>query len=447
MEHLNVFRIKESDFDGIIRRIGGRRLSEDESREELKNADYVLDDAVIELKIVEEEPSMKATKQGKLALLFGKDTETVVIDPQVLDEDGRKRYYRIMETPIKQHVKKAARQLKRSKGMLGLQGPRIAVLVNNGLYAMSSEEFESRAFKCAANDTSAIDILLVGGVYCYSDTFDMYLFPELASFYINGDFGCKAVQAIRTGWDEFVESYMRSVIVDTSTDRTKEPVKEISFERAGVRYVKAAPRFPASTFWPGGVRPRMDSTGQDACPPVATVLPLFSPKAYHAATAAIIDKERLHGTLIEYNQWCRDQMSSRSNPLCPIVGFELSPAECTSNWYADLCCGAARDFNRYLRGLLDRALPWSETHVSLNYTLITSHEIGIDKANDLAWISLISEVPGFEKKLEILCAKRMKVEYALALGGAYAILHRCPQVYYLRERMYPPGETVPMVPR
>jgi len=441
MEHINVFRIEERDFDNIIVSAGGHRVSKDESREESENADYLVDDVLIELKIVEEEPTRKALKQERLASLFGNNSETVVIDPQVLDESGRKRYYRIIESPIKQHIKKAASQLKQSQKMLDLHGPRIAILINNGLYALSREEFESAAIRCASNDTSAVDILFVGGMYYYSDTYDMYLFPRLSSIYMNGHFECRVVDSIRTAWDAFVERYMRQVIVDTDTDRTKEPVTEIAFEVSGVRYVKPAPRMPASDFWPDGIRPRIDSTGQDVCPPVARVLPLFSPEAYRVAMGAIIDKERLHKTLAEYNKWCKDQAKMSGNQLCPIVGCEVPATRCTTNWFADLCDNATQEFTRRIRDLLDTALRWSETHISLDYILVTSQQIGIDKANDLAWMSAICEIPGFERRTDILCAKRMKFEYALALAGAYAILHQCPQIYYIIEELYPPGRT------
>jgi hypothetical protein len=436
MEHTNIFRITEKDFDDMIQRIGGRRLSKDDSREKAENADYILDNALIELKIVEEEPSSKQAKQDKLALLFGNATETVVIDPRVLDETGRRQYYKIIGTPIKQHVKKAASQLKRSRETLGCDGPRIAILVNNGLYCMSRKEFESAATKYATHDTEAIDILLVGGIYYYSDTFDMYAFPRLSTYYMNGHFGCQAAEAMRTTWDWFVEKYMRSVIIDTTMARTKEPVRDICFERSGVRYVKLAPRLPASSFWPGGVRPREDSTGQDICPPVARVIPMFSREAYDAAMQSIVDKDQLRGTLFEYNNWCKSERLSSHNLFCPILGFELCISDCACHWYYELCNRAAQRFDKYARELLDRALPWSERHVALRYVLLVSREIGIDKASDIVWISMISEVPGFEKELDIISGRRMKFEHALALASAYAILHECPQIYYVKDRRY-----------
>ena len=43
---------------------------------------------------------------------------------------------------------------------------------------MTDDEFEDVAKKCAYNDTTGIDILIVGGCYYYSDKFDYYtIFP------------------------------------------------------------------------------------------------------------------------------------------------------------------------------------------------------------------------------------------------------------------------------
>ncbi len=436
MEHLNIIRITEKDFDQIIEDLGGKRLSEDESREERENADYILNDAIIELKIVEEDPSTKISTQDKLARLFSSEAETVIIDPLLLDKYGRRQYYRILETPIKSHVKKAARQLKSSQAANSLSGPRIAIVINNGLYAHTSEEFEETTFKCASNDTSAIDILLVGGVYYYSDTFKMYAFPRLSPYYINGKFDCKEVTSLITAWTKFVDDYMTRVILDVSAKRTKEPVKDICFEKDDIRYVKPTPRLGPSKFWSGRSRPRMDTTGIETCPPVGRIIPRFSLEGYEVAMREICDKEKLHNSYEEYAMWIRNEKERSQDRFCPVIDVELSLSDCSKSSYYELCDLATDRFDRDVRELADKVVEFSESHVALTYVLVVSREIGVDKANDIAWISIISEMPNLEKKCTVINGKRLKFEHALMLGSAYAVLHGCPQVYYIRDQKY-----------
>ena len=70
MDHVEIGKLEESDFDGILAKAGGQRLSADESRDRQLNADYVLGEAVVELKLVEEEGLEKEERRRKVAAVF-----------------------------------------------------------------------------------------------------------------------------------------------------------------------------------------------------------------------------------------------------------------------------------------------------------------------------------------------------------------------------------------
>ena len=92
MNHLNISRITESDFDSIIADAGGERVSKDGTKETKFNCDYKLHESLIELKLIEENPSEKKSKQKKLADLFNKKGETIVIDPSILNNNDINNY-------------------------------------------------------------------------------------------------------------------------------------------------------------------------------------------------------------------------------------------------------------------------------------------------------------------------------------------------------------------
>src|SRR3954468_23218212 len=104
MEFLRIKGVSEKDFDGIVAKAGGKRIQSEGS------ADYVLNEAVFELKLIQEEGFEKATRQSKLAKLFSEQqpgAPVVVIDPKTLDTAKAREYYRIVEGPLKTHIKKA----------------------------------------------------------------------------------------------------------------------------------------------------------------------------------------------------------------------------------------------------------------------------------------------------------------------------------------------------
>jgi len=161
MDYFKISKFTEHDFNAIIESIGGSRFSQDDSREDVLNCDYELNDSLIELKLIEEGIVDKITKRDKLAKLFGSRYKTVILAPERLSEKEKNQYYRILETPIKTALKKASKQLQEASKKKKYS-VKIAIIINNGLSLMMPDEFEQVAIKCATNDTSGIDILLTG---------------------------------------------------------------------------------------------------------------------------------------------------------------------------------------------------------------------------------------------------------------------------------------------
>lgn len=148
MNYLEFSTLSEKDFDEIILNSGGRRYTTDPKINEL-NCDYILDNSVIELKIIEEEPIEKKEKQIKFVELFPAHAKTVILYPT---EKQKYSYYKILESPIKKALKKASKQLQLSAKKVNAK-TRIAIIMNNGLYMVSKDEFYEIALKRTKNDT------------------------------------------------------------------------------------------------------------------------------------------------------------------------------------------------------------------------------------------------------------------------------------------------------
>ena len=127
MDYVKIRAITEADFDEVVIVAGGTRIPEDSS------ADYLLNEAVIELKFIEEEGLEKESRRRKVADIFRKqqpNVPVVVVDEKTLNPDASRDYYNAVSGPIKTHVKKAASQLDATRLRINPQLIRVLVLVN-----------------------------------------------------------------------------------------------------------------------------------------------------------------------------------------------------------------------------------------------------------------------------------------------------------------------------
>ncbi len=111
MDHFRLNKLKEVDIDALITAAGGRRAVDDHSTEKSLNADYLLDEAVIELKLFEEEGLEKQTRQRKIGKLFSKNQSgrpVVVIDPDLLGKQEQRQYYNALEGPMQDSGQKGS---------------------------------------------------------------------------------------------------------------------------------------------------------------------------------------------------------------------------------------------------------------------------------------------------------------------------------------------------
>ncbi len=69
MNQLRIATVSEDDFDQMIVAAGGRRCVQDASVQSSPNADYELDGALLELKLVEEEGFDKDIRRNKVAAI------------------------------------------------------------------------------------------------------------------------------------------------------------------------------------------------------------------------------------------------------------------------------------------------------------------------------------------------------------------------------------------
>lgn len=433
MDYLFFSKFSEEHFDELIRIAGGRRYTEDPSVKE-KNCDYVLGNSVVELKIVEEEPIEKDTKQKKLASLFRSDIKTVILNPLDLDFLGKRKYYQELGTPIKNAIKSASKQLSISARGIGAS-LRIAVVVNSGLTMTTPDEFSKIAVERAKNDTTGIDVLIVAGIYYYSDTQDGIVTTEFKPHHIRGSYSQGIVDKLRDAWHVVLDNYMTSQITDLQLERTKGPVTDLFFELDGIRYVKPPIQWgKQSGFFGEYGRPRIDSTGMDRCPRVALLLPMLDDVAYSYIREHLGNETILRESLAEYDDWLKRKCAEANDPLLPIVLIPISIEEIKSFPstfdFDDINDFMQVKFREKTMNIVENSREFDSGILSLNYILMQINQIGIDKANDIAFISHNRDGLKNQSQKYIIKGERMKYEYAIMLAAAHCLSRGADCVYH-----------------
>jgi hypothetical protein len=323
MDHLKINKLRESEFDSILGNAGGRRTAVNDSRCSEPNADYILHEAVVELKLVEEEGIAKESRQRKLAGLFRRRQPTrpvIVLDPGALDESERRTYFNIMEGPIKTLVKKAARQLHTTQ-QHHPGAPRVLLAVNNGYTALDMREFESVVTKCARNDTSKIDYVIAAGTYYYSDMFDSLLFAPFVLTTINSTAASfTSFEVLRRAWNDHVDRYMKSIICgQTKRPDDRPPVVDFAYDLDGIAYVKPAPPMGRQSEWFGEKRPRRNSTGIERCPPVARTFPGLDQMTWAEFKRLWPEEQLMQASYTAWCAWAAHEDCRLEEPLRPFV--------------------------------------------------------------------------------------------------------------------------------
>src|SRR5882724_9084943 len=245
MEPFRVRPLSEADIDAVIEAAGGVRAHADASRRDLPGADYLLGEAVIELKALDDEGLAKPERQAKLATLFRryeKSRPVIVLDRANLPDDAQRDYDRIMEGPIKKAVSTAKTQLKQSRTEFPTASASILFLINNGYTALDQEALLQMAARRTHNDTSKIDGVVVAGCYYYSDGIDNYFLWPIDYVPINLDRPFALYEKLREAWGEHATKFMSAVMLgQIAPDTIKGPVVDTQFDLDGVTYVKPAP--------------------------------------------------------------------------------------------------------------------------------------------------------------------------------------------------------------
>jgi hypothetical protein len=450
MKYIRINRINEANFDTVIELAGGKRIEANVTNQKGYYADYRLKEAIVELKLIREEGIIKESRRNKVAELFRKSQPgrpVIVLDTNLLSQSDLQKYLNLMGQPIQTAIKKSAKQLQDSNLRLGIDNTRVLVILNDGYTALNINEFREVVGKIIRNDTTKIDYAIVGGIYYYSDKFDSFFISRFDLIPVNIVKPFPSYGVLLTAWNQWVNSYMTSVVLgQESLDDDRTPIIDLNFEIDGIEYVKICPPMgKPSKFWPGGKRPREDSTGIESCPPVAICFPKLSKQNWVLFKKNMQNESRLQNDYRSWLIWAKEKKLHSGTDLQPFVEVDIMFEECVA-WFnkpvellsfATLCEYAAEVFQTKIISIIDSSINKDTSKIIIpSYIFLLTEEIGQDKAFDISSIYYINETPGFERDEIILENKKLFFEYALSLASAYAFSKGLETVIYQRDEKY-----------
>lgn len=441
LKHIKIFNFTESDIDKLIQSAGGVKIPEINNKNEF-TSDYLINEAIVELKLINEEGFQKENRQKELGDLFEKNQPgkpVKIIHPKLLNKNEQKKYNNIIEKPIKTAIKKGNTQLKETNKRLGGK-TKVLLIINNGYQGLSASEFEDIAFNRTKNDTSNIDHLIITGIYFYGDSFDYYAMSAFKLYSLNVSAPFPSYNLLLNEWNQMLDKYMTSMIQSPdSLKLEKLPVVDISFEYNGNTFVKPPPPIgKESVFFRNG-RPRLNNSSYKVCPPTALILPSLSYQEW-----SIISENKkipeLKNSYSEYLSFLIELENQENNLLQPVLKMPVTlnnhQLKQISN-FAQLCENASIQFNIKAKNIAEQAYTLQNRRITpISYILLFQTEIGQDENFDLASLFYIRDSNFSSDETTIFEDKRIIFLHALALAATYAIKYETDHVVIKKDNRF-----------
>lgn len=413
---------------------GGARAHPGSNQQRRPNADYLLRNTLIELKILDDDGLSKPERQQKLADLFrryGDKRPVVVIDRNRLPDSGQREFDRILDRPINGIIKKARDQLLQSREKFAQVTCSILMVLNNGYTALDHDALVELVARRIRLDTNKIDGVVVGGCYHYGDGFDSTFLWPLDYIPINANAPFREVSELERAWYAHAEKTMTALVLGrTPMDSARGPVIDSQFDVDGTTFVKPAPPMGVKSKFYIQRRPRKATRGGDGLPPVALTFPDMTETEWLRFREALPLYPDLCNSYAEWRRHLAKGLEAGS-VLQPFVPMPVT-WKGWSRWrkenqhpknVSSIRQYANEMFNAQLMALLRRARERKPDSVlPSRYVLVITEEIGQDRSNDLTRIGVIhSSLHEDLVAKELVLDARIFHEHGLALAGAYAL--------------------------
>lgn len=244
-------RLSERFIDSVVESAGGRRLTFEEGAEGGEpNADYVIADAILELKDLQTEALEVATRQQRLVEQMwtrGLPGTTVFLSPAELTSTELRDYLAIVGAPVRKRLLRAGKQVRHSLQQVPDARQGGVIILNTGYGSLPHELLDNLVQDFVAqSNTLSIGITISAWSLCngFDTTLQFEFSPRLLSESPVAEFRA----AFDDGIEELMNVYARSGFVTPEDPQT--PLHPIAFEGEERLFVFRPPKPPTSVPWP-----------------------------------------------------------------------------------------------------------------------------------------------------------------------------------------------------
>lgn len=178
-------KVTEELIDIVFEKAGGKRLIYNEPNKK-RNADYIIDNYIFELKLIEEERLMKEGVKNKIVDFYKKNNANFIkIESDNFDKLDYSNFTNIFRSPIQDAVKSASEQIKSTKTNI-LKNENFKggiILINNGTTSFTPKIFTDCVKKSLKNNTNNIEASVIISIWSttngFETNFDYLVEPEI----------------------------------------------------------------------------------------------------------------------------------------------------------------------------------------------------------------------------------------------------------------------------
>jgi hypothetical protein len=237
-------RVTEEFIDQVVADVGGERLP---TNDKDRIVDYRIGDYVFDLKDLQEEGLLKPERQEKLADLFAPYAVPgypLQIDPEILTEDERRKFFDIISGPIQTQVKSTAKQIKSTREVLGnpnLKGG--IIFLNSGYGSFPPEEFGPLVERYVRKDTKQIEAIFCVSTWAVTNGFSSNIFFRAYHF----EPPAAEVDALKEAFGKRFEEAMTKLILGElpKAQQMADPLAPVTFAVNGLDFSWLPPEMPA----------------------------------------------------------------------------------------------------------------------------------------------------------------------------------------------------------
>lgn len=423
--------------------VRGANPAHQNSGSQPENADFIIGNTAIELKIFNSDGITSNESRAKIADLFKPifpDYPVIPVDHNLLNGIDLSKYQNAVGATIIRAIQKANNQLKQTRSDNASLELSVVMVVNNYGRAFDNEQFKDICIK-GLRKGSHIDGVITATLDIHSDGFVFYTLPRFEYHGRNGEDTFPEFELLKDAWDGYAMRLMnQSMRGDANENNRNLPTKgshsNLVFDHDSITYVLPAPNIGPSGMFPSG-RPRMDSDPDRSYSSLSTIAP--GPQRLQFQ---MLKRYLQTNNAAAYEAKIQSAKRTSVKPFIIVRDFRgwkrwLRDNQLAAS-YETLCAYADYVASAHIIHIADNpCVVDSEDDIPIGSVTLITTPIGMDTANDVCQVVFSGPVQDDSwSYTELQPPIRCHETYAPNIAAAWAVSIGHDVIYHIRDNRF-----------